>query len=284
MPEPTAPDRGKDRAHLISIRGAAEHNLKNIDLEIPRNCLTVVTGLSGSGKSSLAYDIIYREGQRRFVESLSAYARQYLGRLDKPKVEHIEGLSPTISIDQKTISRNPRSTVGTITEVLDHLRLLMARLGQPYCPKCGDPITSRTVDQIVDAAYLEWPDEDVIVAAPIVMDRKGEYRKELADLKSQGFVRVIRTLGERVVSMRPVNGFAAESAAASVIELATRTGTPVSTTHVITSSIIGMGSTRRLSAVRWGVAKSIVYAWILTFPACALLGAALFHLINLVTN
>ncbi|MEM7260894.1 MAG: excinuclease ABC subunit UvrA [Planctomycetota bacterium] len=192
--------------HIV-IRGAAEHNLRDVDVDIPRNCLVVVTGLSGSGKSSLAYDVVYREGQRRFVESLSAYARQYLGRLDKPKVEHIEGLSPTISIDQKTISRNPRSTVGTITEILDHLRLLFARLGQPHCPECGDEIQSRTVDQIVDAAYLEWSGTDVLVAAPIVLDRKGEYRKELADLRDQGFVRVridgeIRRLDEEITLAR----------------------------------------------------------------------------------
>lgn len=174
----------------IRVRGAAEHNLKGIDVELPRNCLTVVTGLSGSGKSSLAYDIIYREGQRRFVESLSAYARQYMGKLDKPRVDHIEGLSPTISIDQKTISRNPRSTVGTITEILDHLRLLFARVGTPHCPKCDAVVTSRTVDQIVDAAYVEWPDADVLVCAPIVLERKGEYRKELEELRQQGFVRV----------------------------------------------------------------------------------------------
>ncbi|MEM7166862.1 MAG: excinuclease ABC subunit UvrA [Planctomycetota bacterium] len=173
----------------IVVRGAAEHNLRGFDVEIPRNRLTVVTGLSGSGKSSLAYDIIYREGQRRFVESLSAYARQYLGKLDKPRVEHIEGLSPTISIDQKTISRNPRSTVGTITEILDHLRLLYSRLGTPHCPECGDPITSRTVDQIVDVAYRDWPGQEVLVCAPIILDRKGEYRKELSELREQGFVR-----------------------------------------------------------------------------------------------
>ncbi|MGE3165351.1 MAG: excinuclease ABC subunit UvrA [Planctomycetota bacterium] len=175
--------------HVV-VRGAAEHNLKTIDVEFPRNSLTVVTGLSGSGKSSFAYDIVYREGQRRFVETLSSYARQYMGKLDRPRVEHIEGLSPTISIDQKTISRNPRSTVGTITEILDHLRLLFARLGVPHCPTCDRPIASRTVDQIVDSAFLDWPDQEVLVCAPIVRARKGEYRKELEDLRTQGFVRV----------------------------------------------------------------------------------------------
>lgn len=188
--------------HVI-VRGAAEHNLKNIDVEFPRNSLTVVTGLSGSGKSSFAHDIVYREGQRRFVETLSAYARQYMGKMDRPRVEHIEGLSPTISIDQKTISRNPRSTVGTITEVLDHLRLLFARLGVPHCPSCERPIASRTVDQIVDAAFLDWLGKDVLVCAPIIRERKGEYRKELEELRAQGFVRArvdgeLRRLDENI--------------------------------------------------------------------------------------
>ncbi|MFN0057334.1 MAG: excinuclease ABC subunit UvrA [Planctomycetota bacterium] len=183
VPNSVVPDR-------IVIRGASEHNLKNVSLELPRNQLVVITGLSGSGKSSLAYDIIYREGQRRFVESLSAYARQYLGRLDKPRVEHIEGLSPTISIDQKAISRNPRSTVGTITEIYDYLRLLYARLGTPHCPKCGDEIHSRSCDQIVDAAYQKWPNSEVLVTAPIILERKGEYRLELEELRQQGYTRV----------------------------------------------------------------------------------------------
>ncbi|MHC4935795.1 MAG: excinuclease ABC subunit UvrA [Planctomycetota bacterium] len=187
----------------IVIRGAAENNLRNVDLEIPRNRLVVITGLSGSGKSTLADDIICREGQRRFVESLSAYARQYLGRLDRPRVEHIEGLSPTISIDQKTISRNPRSTVGTITEILDHLRLLYARLGTPHCPRCDAVIESHSVDRIVEEAYLDWTGRSITVCAPIVLERKGEYRKELAELRDQGFVRVridgeIRRLDEEI--------------------------------------------------------------------------------------
>ncbi len=175
--------------HIV-IRGAAEHNLNDVNLEIPRQRLVVITGISGSGKSTLADDIICREGQRRFVESLSAYARQYLGRLDRPKVEHIEGLSPTISIDQKTISRNPRSTVGTVTEILDHLRLLYARLGVPHCPKCDSIIEGRSVDRIVDDAYLDWAGRDILICAPLVLDRKGEYRKELEDLREQGFIRV----------------------------------------------------------------------------------------------
>ncbi len=140
----------------ISIRGAREHNLKNIDLEIPRDKLVVITGLSGSGKSSLAFDTIYAEGQRRYVESLSAYARQFLGQMDKPDVDHIEGLSPAVSIDQKTTSKNPRSTVGTVTEIYDYLRLLYARVGIPHCPICGRPIEKQTSDQIVDR-ILELP-------------------------------------------------------------------------------------------------------------------------------
>lgn len=191
----------------LRIRGASENNLKNIDLEIPRNQFVVVTGISGSGKSTLAHDVICREGQRRFVESLSAYARQYLGRLDRPKVEHVEGLSPTISIDQKTISRNPRSTVGTITEILDHLRLLFARLGVPHCPSCGDQIEGRSVDQIVASAYHEHEGSRLLVTAPIVLDRKGEYRKELQDLRDQGFVRVridgeVKRLDEEITLQR----------------------------------------------------------------------------------
>ncbi len=189
-------------SHIV-IRGAAEHNLKDVDIDIPRNRLVVITGISGSGKSTLADDVICREGQRRFVESLSPYARQYLGKMDRPKVEHIEGLSPTIRIDQRTISRNPRSTVGTITEILDHLRLLYARLGIPHCPKCGDRIEGRSVDQIVEEAYLDWSGRDVIVCAPVVLERKGEYRKELDELKEQGFVRVridgeVRRLDEEI--------------------------------------------------------------------------------------
>ncbi|MEC9475883.1 MAG: excinuclease ABC subunit UvrA [Planctomycetota bacterium] len=174
----------------LIVRGARENNLKSIDVEIPRDRFVVVTGISGSGKSTLAHGIICREGQRRFVESLSAYARQYLGRLDRPKVETVEGLSPTISIDQKTISRNPRSTVGTITEILDLLRLLYSRLGVPYCPKCGEAVEGRSRDQIVSHAWDHHSGEEVLVCAPIVLERKGEYRKEIEDLRSQGFARV----------------------------------------------------------------------------------------------
>ena len=174
----------------LIVRGARENNLRGLDVEIPRDRFVVVTGISGSGKSTLAHGIICREGQRRFVESLSAYARQYLGRLDRPKVETVEGLSPTISIDQKTISRNPRSTVGTITEVLDMLRLLYSRLGVPHCPSCGEMIEGRSRDQIVSHAWDHHASEEVLVCAPIVFERKGEYRKEIDDLRNQGFARV----------------------------------------------------------------------------------------------
>jgi excinuclease ABC subunit A len=176
-------------ADKLIIRGAREHNLKNIDLEIPRDRLVVITGLSGSGKSSLAFDTIYAEGQRRYVESLSAYARQFLEQMEKPDVDSIEGLSPAISIEQKTTSRNPRSTVGTITEIYDYLRLLFARVGHAFCYNCGREITQQSVQQIVDQ-IMKFPDGARIhVLAPIVRDRKGEYRKELADMRRAGFVR-----------------------------------------------------------------------------------------------
>ncbi|HYB91631.1 MAG TPA: excinuclease ABC subunit UvrA [Candidatus Binataceae bacterium] len=176
-------------ADRIIIKGAREHNLKNIDLEIPRDRLVVITGLSGSGKSSLAFDTIYAEGQRRYVESLSAYARQFLEQMEKPDVDSIEGLSPAISIEQKTTSRNPRSTVGTITEIYDYLRLLFARAGHAFCYNCGREIARQSVQQIVDR-IMSWPEGARIhVLAPIVRDRKGEYRKELAEMRRAGFVR-----------------------------------------------------------------------------------------------
>jgi excinuclease ABC subunit A len=173
----------------IVIRGAAEHNLKRIDLVLPRNRLIVITGVSGSGKSSLAFDTLYAEGQRRYVESLSAYARQFLEQMEKPDVESIEGLSPAISIEQKTTARNPRSTVGTVTELYDYARLLFARTGRPHCHKCGKPITSQSVQQIVDAVLQLPPDARIQVLAPIVRGRKGVYKKELLDAARQGFVR-----------------------------------------------------------------------------------------------
>ena len=181
----------------IIVKGAREHNLKNIDIEIPRDKLVVFTGLSGSGKSSLAFDTIYAEGQRRYVESLSSYARMFLGQMDKPDVDYIEGLSPAISIDQKTTSKNPRSTVGTVTEIYDYLRLLWARIGIPHCPICHREITRQTVDQIVDA-IMELPEKTRIqILAPVVRGKKGEFVKELADIRKQGFVRC-RIDGETV--------------------------------------------------------------------------------------
>src|SRR5580692_6680571 len=174
----------------IAIQGARVHNLKNVSLELPRDKLIVFTGLSGSGKSSLAFDTIYAEGQRRYVESLSAYARQFLCEMDKPDVDFIEGLSPAISIDQKSASRNQRSTVGTITEVYDYLRLLYARIGHPHCPQCGKPVARQTPQQIVDRV-LELPEGTRFqVLAPVVRGRKGEYSTLLDDLAKQGFARV----------------------------------------------------------------------------------------------
>ncbi|MEI8355395.1 MAG: excinuclease ABC subunit UvrA, partial [Deltaproteobacteria bacterium] len=175
----------------IIIKGASEHNLKCIDLEIHRNKLVVITGISGSGKSTLAFDTIYAEGQRRYVESLSAYARQFLEQMEKPDVESIEGLSPAISIEQKTTSKNPRSTVGTVTEIYDYLRLLFARIGKPHCYSCGMEITSQTVTQMVDQIMLLPEGVRFNLLSPMIRGRKGEYRKELAQLRKDGFVRVI---------------------------------------------------------------------------------------------
>ena len=174
----------------ISVQGAREHNLKNINVKIPREKLTIITGLSGSGKSSLAFDTIYAEGQRRYVESLSAYARQFLQMMQKPNVDLIEGLSPAISIEQKTTSKNPRSTVGTVTEVYDYLRLLFARIGVPYSPTPGLPIKSQTVTQIVDQIKNRKIGSRFLILSPIIRGRKGEYRKELQELQKKGFQRV----------------------------------------------------------------------------------------------
>src|SRR5436305_4841968 len=190
-------------ADRLVVRGAREHNLKDVSLDLPRDRLIVFTGLSGSGKSSLAFDTIYAEGQRRYVESLSAYARQFLGQMDKPDVDFIEGLSPAISIDQKSASRNPRSTVGTITEIYDYLRLLYARIGVPHCPKCGTVVTRQTPQQIVDR-ILELPEGTRFqVMAPVVRGRKGEYEGLLEELAGQGFVRAridgqVRELSEKI--------------------------------------------------------------------------------------
>ena len=175
---------------VIKVRGARQHNLKNIDVDIPKNKLVVITGVSGSGKSSLAFDTIYAEGQRRYVESLSAYARQFLDVMGKPDVDLIEGLSPAISIEQKTTSHNPRSTVGTITEIYDYMRLLWARVGTPYSPATGLPIEALTVSQITDL-ILEYPTgSKLMILAPIIRGRKGEYKKEIADWQKQGFTRI----------------------------------------------------------------------------------------------
>ena len=187
----------------IKIEGARAHNLKNINVEIPRDKLVVVTGLSGSGKSSLAFDTIYAEGQRRYVESLSAYARQFLGQMDKPDVDNIEGLSPAISIDQKTTSHNPRSTVGTVTEVYDYLRLLYARAGRPHCPNCGKPIAQQSVDQMVDAILTQPEGTKLLIMAQLVRGKKGEHRKILDQIRRDGYVRVridgeLRDLGEEI--------------------------------------------------------------------------------------
>src|SRR5437868_2290075 len=181
----------------ISVRGARQHNLKNIDVEIPRNTLTVITGLSGSGKSSLAFDTIYAEGQRRYVETLSAYARQFLDQMERPDVDSIDGLSPSISIEQKTTSRSPRSTVGTITEIYDYLRLLFASIGAPHCPQCGRAISRQSAEQIVQRVMALSPEDRVMVMAPIVRGRKGEFKKEMEKLVQHGFTRA-RVDGELV--------------------------------------------------------------------------------------
>ena len=174
----------------ITIKGAREHNLKNVSLEIPKNELVVFTGVSGSGKSSLAFDTIFAEGQRRYIESLSTYARQFLGQMDKPDVDYIDGLTPAISIDQKSTSNNPRSTVGTVTEIYDYLRLLYARVGTPYCPKCGKPIKPQTIDEIV-ASILKLPEGTKIqILAPIAKGKKGEFQSLFEELRQEGFVRV----------------------------------------------------------------------------------------------
>ena len=192
---PVADDR-------LVVRGAREHNLKNVSVDLPRDSLVVFTGLSGSGKSSLAFDTIFAEGQRRYVESLSAYARQFLGQMDKPDVDFIEGLSPAVSIDQKSTSRNPRSTVGTITEVYDYLRLLYARAGRPHCPVCGEPVGRQTPQQIVDQ-LLEMPEGTRFqVLAPMVRDRKGEYADLFRELQTKGFARA-RVDGEVVALDKP---------------------------------------------------------------------------------
>ena len=191
-------------ANEIIVRGAREHNLKDVDVSIPRDQLVVVTGVSGSGKSSLAFDTIYAEGQRRYVESLSAYARQFIGRMEKPEVDHIEGLSPSISIDQKGVSRNPRSTVGTVTEIYDYLRLLFARAGRPHCRNCGKPVQRQTVQQIVDSILRLDDRSRLLILAPVVKHKKGEHTAIFEDARRAGFVRV-RVDGEVVELSQDIN-------------------------------------------------------------------------------
>src|SRR5450755_243843 len=187
----------------ISVHGARQHNLKNVDVEIPRNSFTVITGLSGSGKSSLAFDTIYAEGQRRYVETLSTYARQFLDQMERPDVDSIDGLSPAISIEQKTTARSPRSTVGTITEIYDYLRLLYSSIGVPHCPVCGHEISRQTTEQILQHVLALKSEDRLMVMAPVVRGRKGEYKKDLEKLARQGFVRaridgVLRSLDEDI--------------------------------------------------------------------------------------
>ncbi len=174
----------------IIIKGAREHNLKNIDVEIPRESFTVITGLSGSGKSSLAFDTIYAEGQRRYIESLSAYARQFLDMLEKPDVDLIDGLSPAISIEQKSTSGNPRSTVGTVTEIYDYLRLLFARVGTPHCYNCGKPVVKQSSNQIIDSILTNYNGKKITVLAPVIRGRKGHYRELFEEILSDGFLKV----------------------------------------------------------------------------------------------
>ena len=172
----------------IIIKGAREHNLKNIDLEIPRDSFVVITGLSGSGKSSLAFDTIYAEGQRRYIESLSVYARQFLGVLEKPDVDLIEGLSPAISIEQKSTHGNPRSTVGTVTEIYDYIRLLYARVGTPHCYNCGRPVEKQSSEQIIDTILRKLDEKRIIVMAPVVRGRKGHYHELFQEILADGFI------------------------------------------------------------------------------------------------
>src|SRR5216117_3414390 len=177
-------------ADELVVHGAREHNLKDITVRLPRNALICVTGLSGSGKSSLAFDTLYAEGQRRYVESLSAYARQFLDKMEKPDVDHIDGLSPAISIDQKGTTHNPRSTVGTVTEIYDYMRLLYARIGHPHCPNCGREVSQQTVQQIVDAVLNLPEGSRIMLLAPLVQGRKGEYKNIFEEMRRAGYVRV----------------------------------------------------------------------------------------------
>ena len=199
-------DNSFEEDNSINIRGARQHNLKNIDLSLPRNKFIVFTGVSGSGKSSLAFDTIFAEGQRRYVESLSAYARQFLGQVDKPDVDNIEGLSPAISIDQKSTSHNPRSTVGTVTEIQDYLRLLFGRAGEPHCHHCGIPIAPQTIDEMVDQILLLPEGTRYQLLAPVVRGKKGTHTKLISGLAAEGFARVringeVRELADSIESV-----------------------------------------------------------------------------------
>src|SRR5579863_2559831 len=228
------------RLSEITVSGARQHNLRNINVKIPRNTLTVITGLSGSGKSSLAFDTIYAEGQRRYVETLSAYARQFLDQIERPDVDSIEGLSPAISIEQKTTSRSPRSTVGTITEIYDYLRLLYASVGTPHCPNCGRPISRQTAEQIVQRILQLGMGERVTVMAPMVRGRKGEFKDLLDQLDQQGFrARVdgeIRDLTEPVQLDRRKN-HTIEAVIDRILLKPTDPGAPLSATGQLSSKV-----------------------------------------------
>jgi excinuclease ABC subunit A len=283
----------------IIIKGAREHNLKNIDVEIPRDKLVVITGLSGSGKSSLAFDTIYAEGQRRYVESLSAYARQFLEQMGKPDVDSIEGLSPAISIEQKSTSHNPRSTVGTVTEIYDYLRLLFARVGRPYCFQCGEEITAQTVQQMVDAIASVPEGMKFQILAPIVRGRKGEYRKELLEMRKAGYVRArvdgkIVDLGEDVTLDKQkkhtieiiVDRLVMKSGEALLRRLADSVETSVKLTGGLVGVLTDDGQTRlysdRLACIKCGVSYPEVEPRIFSFnsphgacPACDGIGYAM---------
>jgi excinuclease ABC subunit A len=283
----------------IVIKGAREHNLKNIDVEIPRDKLVVITGLSGSGKSSLAFDTIYAEGQRRYVESLSAYARQFLEQMGKPDVDSIEGLSPAISIEQKSTSHNPRSTVGTVTEIYDYLRLLFARVGRPYCFQCGEEITAQTVQQMVDAIASVPEGMKFHILAPIVRGRKGEYRKELLEMRKAGYVRArvdgkIVDLGEDLTLDKQkkhtieiiVDRLVMKSGEALLRRLADSVETSVKLTGGLVGVLTDDGQTRlysdRLACIKCGVSYPEVEPRIFSFnsphgacPACDGIGYAM---------
>ena len=253
--------------NYLRIRGARENNLKNIDIDLPRDQLVVITGLSGSGKSSLAFDTIYAEGQRRYVESLSSYARQFLGQMSKPDLDSIEGLSPAVSIDQKSTTRNPRSTVGTVTEIYDYLRLLFARIGKQHCHQCGAPIAAQSLEQIVDSVEAMPEGTRLLILGPVVRGRKGEYKAILDDIRRQGFVRVrvdgelhdinddielerykqhtIEVVVDRVVVKPEIRSRLSES-----LETALKIGSGIASVQVVDGEEITFSESRRLPRVR----------------------------------